>query len=316
MKKRLILALAVALAFGIMAMTITGCKDKPTESSTESSEETQESTEKNAGILYEAKPSAFSGSYVILTFQDALKITPDDSFKGTITWASSDPKVVTVEEGLVQPVDAGTANILFTDGTSSGLCCILVDDTPESIAALGALQIEIDGKTYLSSLGASEWAAVGKNPTWISDADGNWVYSVNGAYYVRTSFLYNIICCYFGERTEIQSPDGRMAQLSGSCDITDTEAAPRATQLGGDTTLYTFSRVMKMPDGTYIGKDLYTLIAVNDLQEKTVNYHTIQLENRIYEDIADYLDRFGVNYELNYDGAKSVLTVSLKSGKE
>lgn len=292
---------------GLLAVMILVCgvscsKKKTSESST---------SETISGSLYAVTVSPNSGAYCVMTPDDELQISTDSEFSSSVTWTTSDPKVATVEAGKVCPVGIGTAEVLCEDGTSSAIVVIMVSDTPDRITEAGALCIEKDGTVYGPNISQTDWDGIGEAPAYFTDANSNTVFLVNGEYYVRSSLLFNIVCCAVGESTVLEGETGEMPQLCGQADITDMNASPEADCLGEHTVLYTYPRAYIMPNGDCIGKDLYTVIAEDDVAKETVFYHTINVDGILYEHAQDYLDRFGIHYELKYDETQAVLTVKL-----
>ena len=53
-------------------------------------------------------------------------VSPSDATDKTVTWASSNPSSVTVENGLVKAVSPGTASVTATAGGKSAKCDIPV----------------------------------------------------------------------------------------------------------------------------------------------------------------------------------------------
>ena len=60
------------------------------------------------------------------TFQLEATVSPSDATDKTVTWTSSDPSVVSVENGLVKAVSAGTATVTATAGGKSARCEVTV----------------------------------------------------------------------------------------------------------------------------------------------------------------------------------------------
>ena len=53
-------------------------------------------------------------------------VSPSDATDKTVTWASSNPSSVTVENGLVKAVSPGTASVTATAGGKSAKCDVTV----------------------------------------------------------------------------------------------------------------------------------------------------------------------------------------------
>lgn len=265
------------------------------------------------GILYTASPSADSGGYCVLTLRDALRITPDDTFGPDIQWHSSDPAVAAVEDGLVLPIRNGHADILFTDGEKNGVCCVLVDTMADEIREAGSLQILLNGERYETGLSELDQIASGQENGYVDHQGEYMVIEMNGEYYVRSRYLFNIVCCALGEAVVVTG--NGLPQLSGRADIRNMNAASMMSQLGPDVMLYTYPMVFSKPDGSYAGRDLYTVIYDRDWA-RTVYYGCLPIGNVIYESVTTYLDCFGVDYTLTYDEAEQVLTVCLTRGEE
>ena len=60
------------------------------------------------------------------TFQLEATVSPSDATDKTVTWTSSDPSKVTVENGLVKAVSPGTASVTATAGNKSAKCEVTV----------------------------------------------------------------------------------------------------------------------------------------------------------------------------------------------
>jgi alpha-amylase len=60
------------------------------------------------------------------TFQLEATVSPSDATDKTVTWTSSDPSVVSVKNGLVKAVSAGTATVTATAGGKSARCEVTV----------------------------------------------------------------------------------------------------------------------------------------------------------------------------------------------
>lgn len=264
-----------------------------------------------AGFLYTAEPSASSGGYCVLTMKDELRLTPDDTFEGPVTWTSEDPAVATVGDGLVLPVGPGITEIRFTDGAAEGFCFVLVDDMPAELTPAGALHIELDGETYQSGFCTRDWEAAGEFPHKLTGTGDNWVYTDGSRYYVRSEFLLNIVCCALGKSHVLKGIQGELPQLYGQYAIGEDDADPEVILCGEHIMLVTFPWERELPEGTRVSRNIYTLIAQDDEVVDMVPYGYTVIDDRSYEDAADYLDRYGVGYELEYDAEQSVLTVKL-----
>ena len=60
------------------------------------------------------------------SFQLEATVSPSDATDKTVTWTSSDPSKVTVENGLVKAVSPGTASITAVAGGKSAKCDVTV----------------------------------------------------------------------------------------------------------------------------------------------------------------------------------------------
>lgn len=264
-----------------------------------------------SGTLYTGRPSENAGGYCVLSPNDALRLEPDDTFTGTVTYQSTCPDVADVEDGLVRPRSAGVTDIVISDGTHTSLCRVMVEETPVSVTPAGALLIDIDGTVYEPGFSAADWAALGKKPQTLPDTDTNQVFLVNGIFYVRSACLFNAVCGRLGKCTAVAGRRGGLAQLCGDCAIETADVATEITLCGDSTALYTFPRLFCLPDGEYVGWDMYTLIAENDTVVRTVCYDCINIEGELYENAAAYLEAFGIACETEYDEAGAVLTLKL-----
>ena len=104
---------------------------------------------------------------------DTLELTatvkPDDATDKTVTWASSDEKVVTVDEkGVVTAIGAGKAVVTAKAGSKTATCEITVTVPVASVTLnKNELTLEKDGSEVLTAVVAPEDAA-DKTVTWSS----------------------------------------------------------------------------------------------------------------------------------------------------
>lgn len=279
------------------------------------SEETPEEAPGEAGILYAGTASALQAGYCVLTVRDALQLSTDDSFGPELTWLSSDETVATVEGGLVLPVGAGRAEILFTDGENSGAAIVLVDDAPEEEPKpAGRLMIEKDGTLYESSLPASLWELAGLAEPGCLASDDAAVYEADGSFYVKPEYLLNVLCCCEGEAKVIPAVGDGYPQLCGDAEIRSAEPPVAFDWLGETDRLLTGSVVMEFPDGSFRGGALYTQIVKNDEPVGAVFYHAVGVGEDICPEAEYYFDCFGVPCTLRYDEELRALIVSIQEG--
>ena len=119
----------------------------------------------------------------------------------TVTWTSSDPSVVTVDNGLVTAVGVGTATITVTTNAAPGLsatCEILVEKVPE--IQLSGLIHDAEGKptwAEFSTDAPADYTAVGEGSAYIAGGlledrifvhDGTAMYGIDGDTFAATSF--------------------------------------------------------------------------------------------------------------------------------
>lgn len=100
-------------------------------------------------------------------------VTPDDATDKTVVWNSSDPAVVTVEEGLVTALNEGTSTITATAGDCSATCVVNVGADDIEVMGIAIepdnLDIGLGGTATLTVLFTPE-NATDKTITWSSSA--------------------------------------------------------------------------------------------------------------------------------------------------
>ena len=325
MKKAAAILLAVLLLLSLCACGASAPTDvpepdpegsvSPEETESAEAEEPSENAPEEAGILYEGTASALQAGYCVLTVRDALQLSTDDSFGPELTWLSSDESVATVEDGLVLPVGAGRAEILFTDGENSGAAIVLVDDAPEEEPKpAGRLMIEKDGTLYESSLPAFLWKTAGLSEPGRLATDDAAVYEADGSFYVKPEYLLNVLCCCEGEAKVIPAVGDGYPQLCGDAEIRSAEPPVAFDWLGETDRLLTGSVVMEFPDGSFRGGALYTQIVKNDEPVGAVFYHAVEVGEDICPEAEYYFDCFGAPCTLRYDEELRALIVSIQEG--
>lgn len=272
-----------------------------------------EEAPKDAGIRYTGTASAMKAAYYVLTMEDTLEISADDSIGPELIWLSSDESVAIVENGLVQPVGIGKAQILCSDNKNSGVAIVLVDGAPAGEPTpAGRVMIEKDGTLYESSLPASVWRLTGvPKPGYMQD-DNVAVYEADGSFYVRAEYLLNVLCCVLGKCTVIPSPGDGYPQLCGDADIRNAEPPVAFDHLGGSNRLLTTSVVMEFPDGSSRGGTLCTQIIEDDEPTGIVWYHALAVDEDIYPEAGYYFDCYGVACDLRYDEQLQALIISME----
>lgn len=117
MRKQKMLALILCAVMACATATATGCGEKPGPSDGPSNSDSPSKTEVslNASTLALEKYADY-----------ALTATVSDSSE--VTWTSSNPAVVTVENGFVVALAAGTATITATAGGTSATCEVTVTE--------------------------------------------------------------------------------------------------------------------------------------------------------------------------------------------
>jgi uncharacterized protein (TIGR02145 family) len=110
-----------------------------------------------------------------LTVGDTLTLTaavaPDNADNTAVAWASSNPAVATVTDGLVTAVAAGTADITVTtqDGNQTATCAVTVN--PVAVASVTLNQTTADltvGETLTLTATVAPDNADNKNVAWAS----------------------------------------------------------------------------------------------------------------------------------------------------
>ena len=66
------------------------------------------------------------------TFTLEATLLPEDADDKTVTWSSSDEGILTVEDGLVTAVAAGTATVTAQAGEASDVCEVVVKDKTQT----------------------------------------------------------------------------------------------------------------------------------------------------------------------------------------
>ncbi|MBR2155178.1 MAG: Ig domain-containing protein [Bacteroidaceae bacterium] len=105
------------------------------------------------------------------TQQLRASIRPDDADNQEVEWSSNDEKVVTVENGLVKAVGAGTATITCaaTDGSGvTGTCRVTVSNLVTSITLSSTSFILMKGKSTTLTAEVSPSDATNQKLTWSS----------------------------------------------------------------------------------------------------------------------------------------------------
>ena len=81
------------------------------------------------------------------TYELKATITPATATDDTLIWSSSNPEVVTVEDGLLTALTAGTAVITVVNGNVYASCMVTVTDDSSTI--IESLEENLDGNTYI-----------------------------------------------------------------------------------------------------------------------------------------------------------------------
>ena len=101
-------------------------------------------------------------------------ITPEDATDNYVTWATSDAKIATVDEGVVKAVAVGTATITVTtvDGGYTATCQVTVKPRPVTSVALDKAEVTLEVKETTTLVATITPAnATNQNVTWsTSDA--------------------------------------------------------------------------------------------------------------------------------------------------
>ena len=140
-----------------------------------------------AVVLNKTALSLYTGDTAVLT----AAVQPDDTTDKTVTWTSSDEAVVTVKNGTVTAVAAGTATVKATCGSVSGECTVTVKDATEPALTDGVYQIGTadelvwfakkvnSGTTDIScvltadiDLSGINWTPIGGNKVFSGSIDG------------------------------------------------------------------------------------------------------------------------------------------------
>lgn len=266
--------------------------------------------EDETGILYTAAVSALQAGYCVMTMKDALQITVDDSFGTDLTWTTSNEEIASVEDGLVLPVGSGRAEILVSDGQVSAAAVVLVDTAPAEVVSAGSLLIESNGQLYECGLAASSFDAINEEPQYVI-LDDEAVYEADGTYYVNSDLLYNILCCCFGQRIEVQSVDGTAFQLCGEADIRKGILPPITSSFGEGEELITVLESFAFSDGHYLGSELFTQIMKDGQPADLVCYHSVEQNSIIYQDAAYFVSCCGLDCSLRYDQEQQALIITL-----
>lgn len=110
----LLLATVMVASTATATATLTSCGDKPPVTSSTPVDDVSISLNETATI------SEF----------DKLKLTATVVGEGDVVWTTSDPSIVTVEDGTIYGVKAGTATVTATIGEKSASCQVTVTATP------------------------------------------------------------------------------------------------------------------------------------------------------------------------------------------
>ncbi len=110
----LLLATVMVASTATATATLTSCGDKPPVTSSSPMDDVSISLNETATI------SEF----------DTLKLNATVVGEGDIVWSTSDPSIVTVEDGTIYGVKAGTATVTATIGEKSASCQVTVTATP------------------------------------------------------------------------------------------------------------------------------------------------------------------------------------------
>jgi len=105
------------------------------------------------------------------TFQLEATVSPSDATDKTVTWNSSDPSVVSVENGLVKAVSAGTATVTATAGGKSAKCEVNVQPRVVDVTGVSLNKTDLTlnpGETFLLEATVSPSDATDKTVTWTS----------------------------------------------------------------------------------------------------------------------------------------------------
>ncbi len=113
-------------------------------------------------------------------------ILPEDATNQEVTWASSNTAVATVNEGVVQPLEAGSASITATtlDGSLTAVCTVTVSATTVAVSAVSldrtSIRIRV-GETATLTATIIPSGATNPTITWSSSsADIAAVYQESG----------------------------------------------------------------------------------------------------------------------------------------
>ena len=105
------------------------------------------------------------------TFQLEATVSPSDATDKTVTWTSSDPSKVTVENGLVKAVSPGTASVTATAGSKSAKCEVTVQPKVVEVTGVSLNKTELTlspGGTFQLEATVSPSDATDKTVTWTS----------------------------------------------------------------------------------------------------------------------------------------------------
>ena len=102
-------------------------------------------------------------------FELTASVQPENATDKTITWSSSDTSIVTVAEGKLTAVDAGTAIITAQAGNFSAQCSVSVNPIKVTAIELSQTSMELlPGESYVLTATVYPENATDKTVTWSS----------------------------------------------------------------------------------------------------------------------------------------------------
>lgn len=175
-------------------------------------------------------------------------VKPDNATNKKIVWASGDPKVATVVDGVVTAINAGTTDVtaISQDGEKKAICTVTVLAKATPSVTMGAEQISavsavLFGKANIGSVVASDIemgilystssGVIASNSTKIkaTNMDGNYNYSVNATVLEpETTYYYRSYVSQNGQDTYGETKHFTTKELSSmleTLDATNVEAS-------------------------------------------------------------------------------------------
>ena len=136
----------ILLIFASLAIVSCGC-NKPAQEGSDPKEQNEQKEQTPSDNPSEENPAVAAGSVVVKPVQLNLTVGkketvtatvyPPNTTDKTVVWASSNPSVALVRDGVVITLAEGTASITATCGTAVGTCEVKVDPLPAAEAPKG-----------------------------------------------------------------------------------------------------------------------------------------------------------------------------------